>query len=247
MCRIDNNMPQSVDISDGPKIVDRETSAEDSLDTSPPESESKLLRDRNREYFTKLTAPGTESKENPSLISETKYKALEQTCETLSEDNLILQERLSKCIQFLKNSRRDRDCAQEQLRRQMEILEGCQVDLRTALKENTGLVFQLSNLKKWTDSLNDDEATDMLRHANMGVETWIEYHFNRNSPGKTRKATDPINHLGLFYKIYASVANCVFEAFLSNAMVGIDEPSFCKSIQVMDDEVQKQCKLQPDK
>lgn len=151
---------------------------------------------------------------------------------------------LHNCIQCLKNSRRDRDCAQERLRRQIEILESCQSDLSTALKENTRLVFQLSNLKKWTDSLNDDEATDILRHANMGVETWIEHHFNRNSPGKTRKATDPINHLTLFYKIYASVAYCIFEAFLSNAMIGIDEPSLSKSIQIIEDEVQKQCKCQ---
>lgn len=35
MCRIDDNMPQSIDLSDNPKIVGGETSVEDSLDTSP--------------------------------------------------------------------------------------------------------------------------------------------------------------------------------------------------------------------
>lgn len=115
---------------------------------------------------------------------------------------------------------------EERLRRQTELLEETRKTADTAVKEQSQIMIKLTELQKWTDCIDDDEAVQVMRRLFQRLEDWIKRYCNEASPlrnGGNQPVYNFKDSCLIMQAIQAVISEHVFDGILSRFMVGIPD------------------------
>lgn len=112
---------------------------------------------------------------------------------------------------------------EERLRRQTELLEEARETADTAVKEQSRIMIRLTELQKWTDCIDDDEALQVMRRLFQRLEDWIKRYCNEASPLTNQPVFNFKDSCLIMQLIQAAISEHIFDGILSRFMVGIPD------------------------
>lgn len=115
---------------------------------------------------------------------------------------------------------------EERLRRQTELFEEARETADTAVKEQSQIMIKLTELQKWTDYIDDDEAIQVMRRLFQRLEDWVKRYCNEASP-LTNGGNQPVFNFKdsclIMQAIQAAISEHIFDGILSRFMVSIPD------------------------
>ncbi|KAJ5355530.1 uncharacterized protein N7496_012742 [Penicillium cataractarum] len=157
--------------------------------------------------------------------------------ENLHRENESLMQRLEIAGETTKAARRVQLIAEERLRRQNELLRESRKNTETALKEQSQTLSKLTELQKWTESIDDGEVVEVMRKLFQRLEDWTKRHFNEVFHVTQFMRNAHIDGALLSYRnspltiqvIQAAISEEVLRGIFSRFMVGLPDRS-CDAI-----------------
>lgn len=115
---------------------------------------------------------------------------------------------------------------EERLRRQTELFEEARETADTAVKEQSQIMIKLTELQKWTDYIDDDEAIQVMRRLFQRLEDWVKRYCNEASP-LTNSGNQPVFNFKdsclIMQAIQTAISEHIFDGILSRFMVSIPD------------------------